>query len=179
MRLLLAALFVAALGLSQASAADPANTVVMELKTGKVVIELLPALAPKHVGRIKLLVKDKFYDGVVFHRVIQGFMAQTGDPTGSGSGGSTYPDLPAELTGTPFKRGTLGAARTNNPDSANSQFFICFTDDGCAHLQGQYTVFGQVIEGMEHIDKVKAGSGQSVAIASPDKIVAMRMAGAQ
>ncbi len=167
------------IGLSPAHAADPANTVVMELQTGKVVIELLPANAPKHVERMKLLIKEKFFDGIVFHRVIAGFMAQTGDPTGTGSGGSPYPDLPAEFTAAPFKRGTLGAARTNNPNSANSQFFICFTDDSCAHLQGQYTVFGQVIEGMEHIDKVKAGSGQSVAIASPDKIISMRMAGVQ
>jgi peptidylprolyl isomerase len=176
MRLLLAALLAVLLGLAPARAVDRANVVVMTLATGDVVIELLPAIAPQHVERIKKLVSEKFYDGVVFHRVIQGFMAQTGDPTGTGSGGSSYPDLGAEFTDTPFKRGTLGAARTANPNSANSQFFICFTDDSCAHLQGQYTVFGQVIEGMENIDKVKPGSGQGGVVDSPDKIVSMRMA---
>ena len=166
----LAALVV--LGASVAQAADKANTVVMELKSGKVVIELLPDIAPGHVERVKQLVTEHFYDGVPFHRVIPDFMAQTGDPTGTGNGGSSYPDLKAEFTDTPFVRGTIGAARTDNPDSANSQFFICFNDTGCAHLKGQYTVWGKVVEGMELIDAVKSG-GDSVA--DPDKIVSMTM----
>ena len=166
----LAALVV--LGASVAQAADKANTVVLELKSGKVVIELLPDIAPGHVERVKQLVTEHFYDGVPFHRVIPDFMAQTGDPTGTGNGGSSYPDLKAEFTDTPFVRGTIGAARTDNPDSANSQFFICFNDTGCAHLKGQYTVWGKVVEGMELIDAVKSG-GDSVA--DPDKIVSMTM----
>ncbi|MFO1171518.1 MAG: peptidylprolyl isomerase [Hyphomicrobiaceae bacterium] len=166
----LAALVV--LGSGIAHAADKANTVIMELASGKVVIELLPDLAPGHVERVKQLVTEHFYDGVPFHRVIPDFMAQTGDPTGTGTGGSKYPDLKAEFTDTPFVRGTIGAARTDNPDSANSQFFICFNDTGCAHLKGQYTVWGKVVEGMELIDAVKSG-GDSVA--DPDKIVSMTM----
>ena len=166
----LAALVV--LGAGAAQAGDKQNTVVMELASGKVTIELRPDLAPAHVERMKQLVSEKFYDGIVFHRVIPDFMAQTGDPTGTGSGGSNYPDLKAEFTDTPFVRGTIGAARTDNPDSANSQFFICFNDTGCAHLKGQYTVWGKVVEGMELIDAVKSG-GDSVA--DPDKIVSMTM----
>jgi cyclophilin family peptidyl-prolyl cis-trans isomerase len=159
--------------LSTAFAADPANTLWMEVSTGgRVVIELLPDRAPAHVGRIKKLTRKGFYDGIVFHRVIEGFMAQTGDPTGTGGGGSDEPDLKAEFTDYRYKRGTLGAARTNNPDSANSQFFICFTDDGCSSLTGQYTVFGQVVEGMEFIDKVAKGEPPS----KPDKIVRMTVA---
>ena len=152
---------------SGAMAADPENTLHLELSTGKVVVELLPNLAPKHVERIKELTRSGFYDGIVFHRVIDGFMAQTGDPTGTGQGGSDKPDLKAEFTDYMYKRGTLGMARTNNPDSANSQFFICFTDDGCTFLTGQYTVFGQVTEGMEAVDKVAKGEPPS----NPDKIV--------
>jgi peptidylprolyl isomerase len=140
-----------------AAKADPANTLVIELKSGKVLIQLRPDLAPKHVERIKLLAKEKFYDGQKWHRVINGFMAQTGDPKGIGIGGSKYPDLPAEFSQEVYKRGTVGAARTQNPNSANSQFFICFTDQGCRGLTGQYTVWGQVIEGMEHVDQITRG----------------------
>lgn len=150
-----------------AHAASPDNTLNLQLKSGTVVIELLPDVAPGHVERIKTLVKDGFYDGIVFHRVIDGFMAQTGDPTGTGRGGSSYPDLKAEFSNTPYKRGTLGMARTMNPDSANSQFFICFTDDGCSFLTGQYTVFGQVTSGMEFVDGIARGEPP----ANPDKIV--------
>lgn len=150
-----------------ANAASPENTLNLQLKSGTVVIELLPDVAPGHVERIKTLVKDGFYDGIVFHRVIDGFMAQTGDPTGTGRGGSSYPDLKAEFSNTPYKRGTLGMARTMNPDSANSQFFICFSDDGCSFLTGQYTVFGQVTSGMELVDGIAKGEPP----ANPDKIV--------
>jgi len=168
---------IAALGLSlvalaapafaQAPKASPENTLVVELKTGKVLVQLRPDLAPKHVERIKLLAREKFYDGVIFHRVIAGFMAQTGDPKGTGTGGSKYPDLPAEFTQEPYRRGTIGAARTQNPNSANSQFFICFTDTGCSFLRGQYTVWGQVISGMEHIDQVAKGEPP----ANPDRML--------
>ena len=153
---------------AQAKAAEPENIAKMEVSTGgTVVIELLPDIAPKHVERIKKLASEGFYDGIVFHRVISGFMAQTGDPTGTGMGGSQYPDVPAEFSSYQYKRGTVGMARTQNPDSANSQFFICFTDTGCSFLTGQYTVLGQVTEGMEFIDKVAVGEPPS----SPDKIV--------
>lgn len=149
---------------------DLENTLYMELKTGRVVIKLRPDLAPNHVARVKELVREKFYDGVVFHRVIAGFMAQTGDPTGTGTGGSDKPDLKAEFSKEPFKRGTIGAARTANPDSANSQWFICFDDAG--HLNGQYTVWGEVVEGMEHVDQIAKGEPPS----SPDKIISLRVA---
>lgn len=129
----------------------------MELKTGRVTIALRPDLAPMHVQRITELTREGFYDNVVFHRVIPGFMAQTGDPTGTGSGGSNYPDLPAEFSQEPYKRGTVGAARTADPNSANSQFFICFTDTGCSSLTGQYTVWGEVTEGMDNVDKIAPG----------------------
>src|SRR5262249_47932342 len=154
---MLAAVFVAiSLGLMlKTEAADLKNTVYLDLKDGRVVIELRPDLAPKHVERFKTLVREGFYNGLKWHRVIQGFMAQTGDPSGTGSGGSKYPDLPAEFTNTPFERGTLGAARTDDPNSANSQFFICF--ESAPHLNGQYTVFGQVTKGMELIDRLKKG----------------------
>jgi peptidylprolyl isomerase len=141
---------------SQAQAPDPQNTLVIETKTGKVLIKLRPDLAPKHVERVKLLAKDKFYDGLKFHRVIDGFMAQTGDPKGTGEGGSKYPDLPAEFTREVYKRGSVGAARTPAPNSANSQFFICF-GDGCRGLTGQYTLWGEVIQGMENVDKIAKG----------------------
>lgn len=131
------------------------NTLVIELTNGgRVEIKLMPDQAPKHVERIKTLAAQKFYDGIVFHRVIPDFMAQTGDPKGNGQGGSKLPDLPAEFNEYVFKRGTVGAARTQNPNSANSQFFICFNDNGCQHLTGQYTVWGQVLRGMAHIDKI-------------------------
>jgi peptidylprolyl isomerase len=142
-----------------AQAPDPQNTLVIELKTGNVLIKLLPDKAPKHVERAKTLARQGFYNGVKFHRVIEGFMAQTGDPTGTGMGGSKLPDVPLEIARPPvaYKRGTVGAARTSDPNTANSQFFICFTDSGCSGLTGQYTVWGQVIEGMEHVDKITRG----------------------
>ena len=157
-----------------ARADEAGDTMILETKNGKVAIKLRPDLAPKHVAQIKALVAKKFYDGIVFHRVIPGFMAQTGDPTGTGSGGSDLPNLPAEFTPTPFKRGTLGMARASDPNSANSQFFICFGD--AAFLNGQYTVFGEVTDGMDVIDKVKAGTKENNgAVESPDKIVSLRM----
>jgi peptidylprolyl isomerase len=140
---------------ARAQAPDPQNTLVIELKTGKVLIKLRPDLAPKHVERAKALAKQGFYNGLKFHRVIDGFMAQTGDPTGTGAGGSKLPDLPAEFTRESYKRGSIGAARTQDPNSANSQFFICY--DGCRPLTGQYTLWGEVIEGMEHVDKIARG----------------------
>ncbi len=166
-------LMTAASNTKEAKAADPANVVNMEVSSGgTVVIELLDDIAPKHVERIKQLSLEGFYDGIVFHRVISGFMAQTGDPTGTGTGGSKYPDLPAEFSQYKYKRGTVGMARSASPDSANSQFFICFTDTGCSFLTGQYTVLGQVTEGMEFIDKVAVGEPPS----NPDKIVKMSLA---
>lgn len=139
------------------AAADPANTLAIELKTGRVLIRLRPDLAPKHVERVKMLAKEGFYNGLKWHRVINGFMAQTGDPKGIGIGGSKYPDLPAEFSQEVYKRGTVGAARTANPNTANSQFFICFNDMGCRGLTGQYTIWGNVIEGMEHVDQITRG----------------------
>jgi len=165
-----------AAGLASASAraASPDNTLYMDLKDGRVVIELRPDLAPKHVQRIKKLVKEGFYNGLTFHRVIAGFMAQTGDPKGDGTGGSKYPDLPSEFTPTPFKRGTVGAARSASPNSANSQFFICLED--APHLNGSYTVWGQVTEGMELVDRIKKGSGGDGRVFNPDKIIKMQLA---
>jgi len=158
---------------THASAANPADTLVLELSSGgKVTIEMLPDRAPNHVAQIKKLVKEGFYNGHVFHRVIEGFMAQTGDPTGTGQGGSKEPNLAAEFTDYAYKRGTVGMARTNDPNSANSQFFICFTDTGCSFLTGQYTVWGQVTEGMENVDKVAKGEPP----ANPDKIVKATLA---
>lgn len=155
-----------------AFAADstPENTLLMDLPHGRVTIQMMPDIAPKHVERIKTLTREKFYDGVIFHRVIDGFMAQTGDPTGTGTGGSKYPDLPAEFNDTNFGRGVIGMARTMNPNSANSQFFICFQD--CSFLNGQYTVWGQVTEGMDVVDKITRGEPP----ANPDKIVKMSIA---
>ena len=150
-------------------APDPENTLVLETKSGKVIIALRPDIAPKHVAQVKALVKRKFYDGIIFHRVIPGFMAQTGDPTGTGTGKSDLPNLPAEFTDTPFVRGTLGMARSQAPNSANSQFFICF--DAAPHLEKKYTVWGKVISGMEAIDKLAVGEPP----ASPDKIISMRL----
>jgi peptidylprolyl isomerase len=136
--------------------ADEQNTLVLNLDSGgDVVIRLRPDLAPQHVARIRELTEEGFYDGVVFHRVIPGFMAQGGDPTGSGMGGSDKPDLPAEFSREPHARGTASMARSQNPNSANSQFFICFDD--CGFLDGQYTVWGEVIEGMEHVDALPKG----------------------
>ena len=154
-------------------ARDKENTLIMELKSGPVVIALRPDLAPTHVARYKELTRKGFYDGVVFHRVIPDFMAQTGDPTGTGSGGSDLPDLKAEFSAEKHKRGTVSAARTNNPNSANSQFFICFGD--APWLDRQYSVWGQVVEGMEHIDAIKKGGEHNNGTISgaPDKIVKM------
>src|SRR3954467_786143 len=148
---------------------------VLELKDGPVKIKLRPDLAPGHVERIKTLTGQGFYDGVVFHRVIPGFMAQTGDPTGTGTGGSDLPNLPAEFTQEPFKRGPLGMARSQSPNSANSQFFICY--EGCGSLTGQYTLFGEVVSGMDAVDKIKKGSqANNGQVSSPDKIIKMQLA---
>lgn len=133
---------------------DLENTLYIDLDYGRVVIELKDDIAPKHVARVKELAREGFYDGIVFHRVIDGFMAQTGDPTGSGMGGSGQ-KLDAEFSDTAFKRGTVGAARAQSPNSADSQFFICFKD--ARFLDGQYTVWGEVTEGMEHIDALPRG----------------------
>jgi len=156
-------------------ARDKENTLIMELKSGAVVIALRPDLAPGHVARIKELTRKGFYDGVVFHRVIPNFMAQTGDPTGTGSGGSDLPDLKAEFSAEKHKRGTVSAARTNNPNSANSQFFICFGD--APWLDRQYSVWGQVVEGMEHVDAIKKGGEHNNGTISgaPDAIVKMKI----
>ena len=164
--------------LANAQAADAENTVWLDTKDGRIVIRLRPDLAPKHVAQIKTLVKEGFYDGIVFHRVIEGFMAQTGDPTGTGTGGSKLPNIPAEFTPTPFRRGTLGMARSQSPNSANSQFFICFAD--ASFLNNQYTVFGEVTSGMDVVDKIKKGSqAQNGEVQNPDKILRMRMADAK
>ena len=152
------------------AARDPENTLLIDLKDGRVVIELLPDVAPKHVARIKELAREGFYDGVVFHRVIPGFMAQTGDPTGTGRGGSRKPNLPAEFSPTPFERGTIGMARTQDPNSANSQFFICFRPT--PHLNGQYTVWGRVVEGMEHVDRIAPREPPR----NPDKMLKVQVA---
>lgn len=156
-------------------ARDPENTLILELKTGPVAIALRPDLAPNHVARIKELTRKGFYDGVVFHRVIPGFMAQTGDPTGTGAGGSDLPDLKAEFSGEKHKRGTISAARTANPNSANSQFFICFDD--APWLDRQYSVWGEVVEGMDHVDAIKKGGEHNNGAISgePDKILKARI----
>jgi len=167
-----------AMGLSfsaQAADYDKENTIYMDLKDGRVVIKLRPDLAPNHVERIKKLTREGFYDGIVFHRVIRGFMAQTGDPTGTGMGGSQYPDLRAEFSNERHERGTLSMARSRSPHSANSQFFIVLKK--AAHLDGQYTVFGQVVEGMDHVDKIKKGSSYNNGkVKNPDKIIKMQVA---
>ncbi|MDF3382782.1 MULTISPECIES: peptidylprolyl isomerase [Sulfitobacter] len=160
---------------------DPENTILMELKGGTVVIELMPDLAPKHVERMKELARAGKYDNVAFHRVIEGFMAQTGDVANgnmednfnlraAGTGGSDLPNLPAEFSKVPHARGTIGAARSANPDSANSQFFINFKDND--FLNGQYTVYGQVISGMEHVDAITRGEPP----ANPDRMISVKVA---
>ncbi len=160
---------------------DPENTIIMTLKDGDVVIELLPEVAPKHAERMKELARGGQYDNVAFHRVIEGFMAQTGDvqhanmeknynPGRSGTGGSDLPDLPAEFSKLPHDRGTLGAARSANPNSANSQFFINFKDNH--FLNGQYTVYGRVLSGMEHVDKIQRGEPP----ANPDRMISVKVA---
>ena len=154
---------------------DPENTVYLDLKQGRVVIQLLPDIAPMHVQQIKTLVRKGFYDGTVFHRVIEGFMAQGGDPTGTGTGGSDLDNIRAEFSDkAKFVRGTCGMARSQSPHSANSQFFIMFAP--APSLDGQYTIVGEVIEGMEHIDKIKRGAGSSGVVQNPDKILRMRPA---
>ena len=153
-----------------AAAQDLDNTLYLELEDGRVVIQLRPDLAPAHVARIKELAREGFYDDIVFHRVIPSFMAQTGDPTGTGRGGSDKPDLPAEFSNEPFVRGTLGMARTSDPNSANSQFFITFGET--SHLNGQYTVWCQVVEGMEYVDQIEKGEPPT----NPDSIMQMRVA---
>jgi len=155
---------------SGVEARDLDNTLIIELATGKVTVELRPDLAPEHVARIKELASEGFYDGIVFHRVIPGFMAQTGDPTGTGTGGSKKPNLKAEFSKAPFERGTLGMARSQSPNSANSQFFICF--DRAEWLDGQYTVFGKVVDGMDLVDRIAKGEPP----ANPDKMVKVYVA---
>ena len=157
-----------------AKAADPENTLVLELKDGTVLIEMLPEIAPKHVARIKELVRDGFYDGLFFHRVMEGFMARTGDPRGDGTGGSGQ-KIEAEFSSEPFVRGTVGMARAQNPNSGDSQFFICFDD--AQFLNGQYTVWGRVIEGMEAVDAIKkAPAGRSSGtVDDPDRIVSLKV----
>jgi cyclophilin family peptidyl-prolyl cis-trans isomerase len=152
-----------------------ANVLNMDLKSGRVVVKLRPDLAPNHVARITELANQGFYDGVVFHRVIPGFMAQTGDPTGTGSGGSDLPDLKSEFSNEKHGRGTVSAARTSNPHSANSQFFICFAD--APWLDRQYSVWGQVVEGMDHVDAIKKGGDHNNGAISgePDNILKMRV----
>ena len=153
---------------------DKENTLYLDLKDGRVVIELLPEKAPKHVARIKELVRQGFYDGIVFHRVIDGFMAQTGDPLGNGTGGSGQ-KLMAEFNDEPHVRGTVSMARAQNPNSADSQFFICFAD--ARFLDRQYTVWGKVVSGMEFVDKIKKGDRfANGAVRDPDKIVKMQVA---
>ena len=150
------------------------NTLYIDLEGGRVTIEMRPDLAPNHVGRIKELAREGFYDGVVFHRVLDGFMAQTGAPTGTGSGGSDKPDLDAEFSDANHGRGAVTLARAQNPNSANSQFFIVFDD--ASFLDGQYTVWGQVTDGMELVDAIKRGEGQSGAVQEPDKMIKVQVA---
>ena len=159
---------------ASAETLDPENTIYLDVPAGRVVIRLRPDLAPNHVARIKELTRRGFYDGTPFHRVIPGFMAQGGDPTGSGTGGSDLPDLKAEFSDTPFTRGTLGMARSDDPNSANSQFFICYGD--APWLNGQYTVWGEVVSGMEFVDALKKGTDQSGVVDNPDHIVKMQVA---
>ena len=150
---------------------DPQNTILIDTTQGRVIVKLRTDLAPKHAERIKQLARDGFYDNVPFHRVIAGFMAQTGDvQRGNGTGGSKYPDLQAEFSNVPFKRGVVGMARAQSPNSANSQFFIMYADG--AFLNGQYTVVGEVVSGMDAVDKIKKGEP----VVNPDKILTVRVA---
>ncbi len=159
---------------SQAQPApDPENTLVMDIKYGQVIIQMYPDLAPKHVERLKVLSRQGFYDGTPFHRVIEGFMAQGGDPTGTGTGGSSLPNLPAEFNRRRFLRGACGMARTQDPNSANSQFFIMFAP--APNLDGQYTLWGQVIRGMEFVDQIKRGAGANGMVTNPDRLLKMRV----
>lgn len=149
---------------------DPENTLIIETTQGRVVVAMRPDLAPGHVERIKTLAREGFYDGIVFHRVIDGFMAQTGCPRGTGTGASDHPNLKAEFNPEPHVRGVCSMARAAAPDSANSQFFIVFDD--ATFLDGKYTVWGKVIEGMENVDKIKRGEP----VQNPDKMVSMKIA---
>jgi peptidylprolyl isomerase len=155
---------------------DPQNTILIDTKYGRIVVKLRPDLAPKHAERIKQLARDKYYDNVPFHRVIAGFMAQTGDgQRGDGTGGSKYPNLPAEFTSTPFKRGVVGMARAQDLDSANSQFFIMYGDG--SFLNGKYTVVGEVVSGMDVVDKIKKGpEAQNGAVNDPDRMLKVQVA---
>ena len=174
----LAAGFLFLAGPAFAQAADPENTLIMELKGGTVTIALRPDIAPNHAERLKTLARQGFYDGVPFHRVIAGFMAQTGDPTGTGTGGSDLPDLKAEFSNVHFSRGIVGMARTPDPDSANSQFFIMYGD--VSALDGQYTVVGQVVSGMEVVDAIKKGDeANNGMVTGPDKIISLKVAADQ
>ena len=170
--------FVANSGMAQAQnraqERDLENTLYIDLEGGRVTIELRPDIAPNHVARIKELAREGFYDGVVFHRVIDGFMAQTGDPTGTGRGGSELPDLEAEFSDVNHGRGAVSMARAQSPNSANSQFFIVFDD--ASFLDGQYTVWGQVTDGMELVDAIKRGEGSSGAVQDPDKMIKVQVA---
>ena len=150
------------------ASASKSKFITIETSKGKVIIETLPKIAPNHVKRIKQLVQSEFYDGLIFHRVIEGFMAQTGDPDGNGTGGSGK-NLKAEFSDYEYKYGTVGMARSMSPDSGDSQFFICF--NGCSHLTGQYTVWGQVVSGMENIEKLAIGEPPS----SPDKMLSIKI----
>ena len=155
-------------------ALDPENTLYLDLKQGRVVIKLLPEVAPKTVAQIKTLARQGFYDGTPFHRVIEGFMAQGGDPTGTGGGGSKLPDLPLETSQFHFVRGVCGMARTSDPNSGNSQFFIMFAP--APSLDGNYTIWGRVVQGMEYVDQIKRGAPGSGTVTGPDRIVHMRVA---
>lgn len=169
----LAMLVGALLATTDAQALDPENTLYMDLEYGRVVIEMRPDLAPKHVARIKQLVRQGFYDGLAFHRVIPGFMAQGGDPKGDGTGGSGV-NLPAEFTSTPHERGTVSMARASDPNSGDSQFFICLART--SHLDGKYTVWGKVVDGMPFVGKIKRGTAENNgAVENPDRIVRMRV----
>src|ERR1700760_4505066 len=155
---------------------EPENMLYLDLTQGRVVIQMRPELGPMHVQQIKTLVRRGFYDGTPFHRVIEGFMAQGGDPTGTGTGGSDLDNIRAEFSNdAKFTRGTCGMARSAHPNSANSQFFIMF--EPAPHLNGQYTVWGQGVEGMEFVDSIKRGSGGSGSVTDPDKIVKVQVAG--
>ena len=176
-RLLLAAGMGALAAPALAQANDPENTLFLELKDGRVTIQLLPELAPRHVERIKTLARQRFYDNTPFHRVLEGFMAQGGDPTGTGTGGSPLPNLAAEFSPPArarFLRGVCGMARSSDPNSANSQFFIMFAP--IPSLDGQYTIWGEVTAGMEAVDKIKRGSGGSGMVQGPDRIRSMKVA---
>lgn len=173
---LLSGLFLIAMApMAGAQTNDPENTIYLDLDSGRVVIELKPDVAPQHVERIKTLTRAGFYDGLKFHRVIDGFMAQTGDPRGDGTGGSELGNIAAEFSDVPFERGSLGMARAQHPDSANSQFFIMF--DRAPHLDGSYTVWGRVVDGMEHVDNIKkSDGGPGGMVRDPDIIVRMQVA---